>query len=77
MSISVKGIVFTPESGITEAIAGVNFEGIAIVTVHFGEDHAVFIAESSSGAETAANQINQALADGEGGTTEVTIIDDF
>ena len=32
MSISVKGIVFTPESGITEAIAGVNFEGIAIVT---------------------------------------------
>ena len=72
-----EGFTFGPESGITSASMG--SEGPShYVDIHFeGGESATFPALSQDSATAATNQINQGIADGHGGSTEILIIEDF
>ena len=75
MSIQIKGIVFTPEAQIVEAIYDASIEVVAVFCA--GGKKTEFHAPVADLATAAVIQTNDAIADGAGGSTEITIIDDF
>jgi hypothetical protein len=84
MIINIKGISYGPEATISAATTDFEIvEGVTRWEVDVqGKDSCgdeflhTYFASSEKSATIAANQINEAVANG-GGTTEVTIIDDF
>lgn len=75
--IQVRNTIFTTATQYQEVSAETNFEGIPILVIRWEGGHAEFIAQSAESAQAAAEQVNQLIAEGTGGSTEITIIDDF
>jgi hypothetical protein len=77
MSISIKGVVYTPSGQIGSVSSSEDSLGIPVLNVNGDGFNHSYEADSLESAAAAETQINQAIADGHGGSTEILIVDDF